>query len=158
MIRFSQAALKKVDELRSKYPTREACLLPVLHLAQKEFGYISLEAMEYIAELIDISPAKVYGVATFYIMYNRKPMGKYHIQVCKNISCNLSGSEDVLKEIKSILKIDKGETTKDNMFTLSTVECLGACGFGPVVQINDDYHEQVTKDKIREIIEELKKK
>lgn len=158
MIQFSQSALNKVEELKRSYPTKDACLLPVLHIAQKEFGYISSEVMEYVANVIGVPPARVYGVATFYTMYNKQPVGRYHIQVCTNISCHLSGSAKILDKIKSILNIQEGETTQDKMFTLSTVECLGACGFGPVVQINDDYYEQCTEEKIKEIIEDLRKK
>ncbi len=158
MIQFSQAAIKKVNELKRIYPIKDACLLPVLHLAQKEFGYISNDVMEYISGLLEISPAKVYGVATFYTMYNKKAVGKYHIQVCTNISCHLEGSTKILNVLKSLLNISEGQTTEDKMFTLSTVECLGACGFGPVVQINDDYYEQATERKIKEVISKLGKR
>jgi NADH-quinone oxidoreductase E subunit len=158
MIQFSKPAMQKIEELKNRYPTKDACLLPVLHIAQKEFGYISPEVMEYVAGIVGVPPARVYGVATFYTMYNKKPVGKYHIQVCTNISCHLAGSTRVLETIKTTLGIEEGQTTNDNMFTLSTVECLGACGFGPVVQINDDYYEQCTEEKIKEIIEDLRKK
>ena len=158
MIQFSQSAKEKVEELKRVYPTKDACLLPVLHIAQKEFGYISPEVMEYVAGVVGVSPARVYGVATFYTMYNKKPVGKYHVQVCTNISCHLEGSAQIVNTLKSVLGIKEGQTTKDNMFTLSTVECLGACGFGPVVQINDDYYEQCTEQKVKEIIEGLRKK
>lgn len=158
MIQFSQAAIKKVNELKRIYPIKDACLLPVLHLAQKEFGYISNDVMEYISDLLEVPPAKVYGVATFYTMYNKKPVGKYHIQVCTNISCHLEGSAKILNALKTLLNIGEGQTTEDKMFTLSTVECLGACGFGPVVQINDDYYEQATERKIKEVISKLVKK
>ena len=158
MIQFSQSAKEKVEELKRVYPTKDACLLPVLHIAQKEFGYISPEVMEYVAVVVGVSPARVYGVATFYTMYNKKPVGKYHVQVCTNISCHLEGSAQIVNTLKSVLGIKEGQTTKDNMFTLSAVECLGACGFGPVVQINDDYYEQCTEQKVKEIIEGLRKK
>ena len=158
MIQFSQPVMDRVEALKKAYPTKDACLLPVLHLAQKEFGYVSNEVMEYVAGLLGISPARVYGVATFYTMYDKKPVGRYHVQVCTNISCHLEGSNGVLDALKSVLGIGEGQTTQDRMFTLSTVECLGACGFGPVVQINDDYYEQCTESSIREIIEGLRKK
>lgn len=158
MIQFSQNAIKRVENLKKQYPTKEACLLPLLHIAQREFGYLSPEVMEYVAGLIGISPARVYGVATFYTMYNKQPVGKYHVQVCTNISCHLEGSPKILDTLKSLLQIENGQTTPDKMFTLSTVECLGACGFGPVVQINDDYYEQVTEQKMKDIIKELKSK
>ncbi len=158
MIQFSQSAKDKVEELKRAYPTKDACLLPVLHIAQKEFGYISPEVMEYVAGVVGVSPARVYGVATFYTMYNKKPVGKYHVQVCTNISCHLEGSAKIVDTLRSVLGIEEGQTTKDNMFTLSTVECLGACGFGPVVQINDEYYEQCTEEKVKEIIGDLRKK
>lgn len=158
MIQFSQNTMSRVEKLKKQYPTKDACLLPVLHIAQKEFGYISPEVMEYVAGLVGVSPARVYGVATFYTMYNKKPVGKYHVQVCTNISCHLEGSMKILNTLKSVLNIEEDQTTPDKMFTLSTVECLGACGFGPVVQINDDYHEQVTEQGIKQIISDLGKK
>ncbi len=158
MIQFSQNAIKRVESLKKQYPTKDACLLPVLHMAQKEFGYISPEVMEYVAGLIGISPARVYGVATFYTMYNKKTVGKYHVQVCTNISCHLEGSAKILDTLKSVLGIEEDQTTPDKMFTLSSVECLGACGFGPVVQINDDYYEQCTEQKIKDIVSDLRKK
>lgn len=158
MIQFSQPVMNKVEELKKVYPTKDACLLPVLHLAQKEFGYISPEVMEYVAGLVGVSPARVYGVATFYTMYDKKPVGKYHVQVCTNISCHLEGSARIVDTLKTVLGVENGETTKDNMFTLSVVECLGACGFGPVIQINDDYYEQCTEDKIIKIVADLRKK
>lgn len=158
MIQFSQNAISRIEKLKKQYPTKDACLLPVLHMAQKEFGYISPEVMEYVAGLVGISSARVYGVATFYTMYNKRPVGKYHVQVCTNISCHLEGSPMIMDTLKSLLNVEEGQTTPDRMFTLSSVECLGACGFGPVVQINDDYYEQVTEQKIKDIIKELRNK
>ncbi len=158
MIQFTQEAMSRVERLKRQYPTKDACLLPVLHIAQREFGHISPEVMEYVAGLVGVSPARVYGVATFYTMYNRKPVGTYHVQVCTNISCHLEGSPKMLDTLRSVLGIEEDQTTPDKMFTLSTVECLGACGFGPVVQINDDYYEQVTEQGIKDIIKGLRSK
>ena len=158
MIQFSQNTMSRVERLKKQYPTKDACLLPVLHIAQREFGYISREVVEYVAGLVGVSPARVYGVATFYTMYNKGPVGRYHVQVCTNISCHLEGSRKIMETLKSELNIEEGQTTSDRMFTLSSVECLGACGFGPVVQINDDYYEQVTEQTIGDVIRKLRNK
>ena len=157
-IKFSEQAQQEYEKILSHYPvSKESALLPVLHLAQKEFGYISDEVMQYVAKLLDISPVKVKGVATFYTMYNKQPVGKYHLQVCHNISCVLNGSEELIEHIKQKLNIENGETTEDGLFTLTEVECLGACGEGPVIQVNDDYHLSMTKEKVDELIEKLRR-
>ncbi len=132
-----------------------AALLPTLHLAQKEFGYISSEVEEYVAGYLDLPVTHVHGVATFYTMYNKKPVGKYHIQVCTNISCSLLGADHLFDYLSKKLKIGDGETTEDKKFTLSSVECLGSCGTAPVMQINDDYYEDLTEEKIDEILKGL---
>ena len=157
MVTFSEKAKAEFEEVLKRYPDKQAALLPALHLAQREFGYISREVMDYVASLLKLPPSEVYGVATFYTMYNKKPVGKYFIQVCKNISCSMLGAEDIVKHIEEKLGIRTGETTKDNMFTLATVECLGSCGTAPMMQINDDYYENLTGEKVDEIIDSLKK-
>ena len=157
MVCFSDKTKAEFDDLLKKYPDTQAALLPVLHLAQREFGYVSREVMDYVASLLKLPPSEVYGVATFYTMYNKKPVGRYFIQVCKNISCSMLGAEDIVKHLEKKLGIRTGETTKDNMFTLTTVECLGSCGTAPMMQINDDYYENLTAEKVDEILDSLKK-
>jgi NADH-quinone oxidoreductase E subunit len=152
-VEFDLNVRGEVEEILGRYPTKEAAILPVLHLAQREFGHISPEVAEYVAELLGFSPARIYGIATFYTMYNREPVGKYHIQVCKNISCSLLGAKMIIEHISGKLGIEKGETTSDGKFTLSLVECLGSCGTAPVMQVNDDYYENLTKDRVDGILD-----
>lgn len=152
---FSQEAKEKFNKFLEKYPTKEAALLPTLHLAQKEFGYLSIEGMDYVAKLLDLPPARVYGVASFYTMFNRKPVGKYHIQVCTNLSCSLMGAEEMVKYLEKKLNIKMGQTRADGKFTLSSVECLGSCGTAPMMQVNDLFYENLTFEGIDHILTQL---
>ena len=131
-------------------------LISPLAMAQKDFGYVSPEAMELIAGELGFTVAEVKAVATFYTMFNKKPVGRYHIQVCQNLTCSILGAEPLISYLEKKLGISCGETSKDKMFTLSRVECLGACGTAPVMQINDDYYENLTTQKIDEILATLK--
>ena len=158
IVEFSEQAKKEFEDILKRYPTKRAALLPVLYLAQREFGHISLRVMEYIAELLDITAADVYDTASFYTMFHLKPIGKYHIQVCHTLSCALMGASNIVDYIKKKLNIEVGETTEDGLFTLSKVECLGSCGTAPVMQINDDYYENLTEEKIDKVLDELREK
>src|ERR687896_262667 len=153
---FSQEAYKKFEEIIARYPKKEAAMLPVLYLAQQEFGHIGPEAIDYVAQLMGQSPARVYGVVSFYTMFNMKPIGRHHIQVCRTLSCALGGAEKITGFIKKKLALEVGQTTADGRFTLSEVECLASCGTAPMMQINDDYYENLTEEKISEILEGLK--
>jgi NADH-quinone oxidoreductase subunit E len=153
---FSPEMLKKFEETVSRYPKKEAAMLPVLYLAQQEFGYLSAEAIEYVARLMGQSPAQVHGVVSFYTMYNMKPIGRHHIQVCRTLSCALGGAEKITGFIKKKLAIEVGQTTADGRFTLSEVECLASCGTAPMMQINDDYYESLNEEKVTQILESLK--
>ncbi|MBF0623324.1 MAG: NADH-quinone oxidoreductase subunit NuoE [Magnetococcales bacterium] len=156
--RFSPESLREVEAIYRRYPPgqRRSALMPILFLAQREFGgWLSREALDYVAELTEIPPVRVYEVATFYTMYNLKPVGKYHVQVCTNISCWLCGSDGVVQALRNKLRLKWGETGDDNRFTLTEVECLGACVNAPMMQINDDYYEDLTPDKVAEIIDRL---
>ena len=155
-VEFSSEALKKFKETVSRYPKKEAAMLPVLYLAQQEFGYLSPEAIDYVAKLMGQSPAKVHGVVSFYTMYNMKPIGRHHIQVCRTLSCALGGAEKITDFIKKKLAIELGQTTADGRFTLSEVECLASCGTAPMMQINDDYYENLNEEKVTEILDSLK--
>ena len=155
-VEFSQETLKRFDEIVRRYPKKEAAMLPVLYLAQEEFGYLSAEAIEYVAKLMDLSPARVYGVVTFYTMLNMEPIGRHHVQVCRTLPCALVGAENITAFLKARLGIQVGETTPDGKFTLSEVECLASCGSGPMMQINDDYYENLTRENIEEILRSLK--
>lgn len=152
---LSDGFYKEIVKLKPRYPTNQALLLPALHLAQKENGWISDEIMDEVAAAIDIPPPVVREVITFYTMYNLKPVGKYHLQFCTNISCALLGAEELLDHCEKRLGISAGETTADRRFTISEVECLGACGTAPCVQINDDYHENLTPERLESALAEL---
>ncbi len=154
---FSTDKLNKVQELVSHYPEgkQKSALLPVLHLAQEEFGgWLSVEAMDYVASLLQLEPIEVYEVATFYSMYNLKPVGKYVFEVCQTGPCMLRGSDDIIAYIQHKLGIKTGETTPDGLFTLKTVECLGACGYAPMMQLGKFYKEHLTTEKVDVIIDE----
>jgi NADH-quinone oxidoreductase subunit E len=153
---FSEAGRVEFDRLLTRYPDRQAVILPALHLAQRELGYVSDEAIVHIAERVGTSPAYVEGVATFYTMYNRKPVGKYHVQICRNIACSLLGAEHLIEHLSRKLGVAPGETTPDGRFTLAKAECLGSCGTAPVMQVNDDYHENLTVESIDRILDGLK--
>jgi NADH-quinone oxidoreductase E subunit len=155
-VEFSPETLKKFEETVSRYPKKEAAMLPVLYLAQQEFGYLSSEAIDYVAKLMGQSPARVHGVVSFYTMYNMKPIGRHHIQVCRTLSCALGGAEKITEFIKKKLAIELGQTTADGRFTLSEVECLASCGTAPMMQINDDYYENLNEEKVTDILDSLK--
>lgn len=153
---FSEEAKKEIMEIIGHYPEKRSALIPLLHLAQKENGYLSEAAMRHVAEVLDLTPIQVYEVATFYSMFNLKPVGKYLLQVCHNLSCSLMGADSLIDYLKERLGIDIGETTPDNMFTLKTVECLASCGTAPVMQVNEDYHENLTKEKVDALLERFR--
>ncbi len=154
---FSQDKLNKVQELITHYPEgkQKSALIPLLHMAQEEGGgWLSVDAMDYVASLLQLEPIEVYEVATFYSMYNLKPVGKYLFEVCQTGPCMLNGSDNIIEYIQQKLRIKNGETTPDGLFTLKTVECLGACGYAPMMQLGKFYKEHLTKEKIDAIIEE----
>jgi NADH-quinone oxidoreductase subunit E len=159
-LNFPPEKLAKVKELISRYPEgkQKSAILPILHLAQEHFGgWLSTEAMDYVAELLNILPVEVYEVATFYSMYNLKPVGKYVFEVCQTGPCMINGSDEIIQYIKTTLSISVGETTSDGLFTLKTVECLGACGYAPMMQLGKSYREHLTKEKVDSIIAECRK-
>lgn len=153
---LSESKIKQIEELRKRYPLSKSLTLPVLWMVQEQEGWISPRAIEYVAQLLNVPKEHVYGVVTFYTMFNKKPVGKYHIQVCTNVSCQLLGGEKILDYICKKLEVHPGETTKDGKFTISEVECLGSCGSSPTMQINNDYYENLTLDKIDKILHSLK--
>ncbi len=158
MPQFSDETHKQFEEVLTHYPNKQAAILPTFWLAQQEFGHLSLEVMEYIAELLDLSPAYVGSVASFYTMFYQKPMGKFHVQVCTNLSCMLRGCDNIVSCLQDKLGIPLGQTTNDNVFSLSEVECLGSCGTAPVVQVNDEYHENLTPERVVQLIDDLTSK
>ena len=148
---------EQIEQILNRYPVRRSALLPLLHLAQQEEGYVSEAAMKEIAGILRLTPPQVYEVVTFYTMLNLKPLGKFHIQVCKSLMCALVGSDLLIGWLYMRLRIRPGETTADRLFTLSTVECLASCGTGPMMQINDEYYEGITEDKLDRILADLKR-
>jgi NADH-quinone oxidoreductase subunit E len=161
MIKFSEDKLKEVQAIINRYPEgkQKSALIPLLHLAQDEFGgWLSPETMDYVASILQIEPIEVYEVATFYSMYNLQPVGKHVFEVCHTGPCMLRGSDDIIAYIKKTLGIGVGETTEDGMFTLKTVECLGACGYAPMMQLGMHYREHLTPEKVDAIIAECRNK
>jgi len=159
-VKFSDQNLKEVERIINFYPEgkQKSAVIPVLHLAQQEFGgWLSVESMDYVASLLNMEPIEVYEVATFYSMYNLKPVRKYMFEVCQTGPCMLNRSDTIIKYIGDKLGIKPGETTSDGMFTLKTVECLGACGYAPMMQLGKNYREHLTKEKVDAIIEECRK-
>ncbi len=152
---YSAELRKKIEEVVARYPRKEAALLPVLHLVQNEIGCISPLEEQFVAGLLGLKPMKVREVVSFYTMISSRPLGRYHIQVCSNLSCTLLGAGTLLEYLEKKLGIGVGETSADQKFTLSTVECLGACELAPCMMVNFDYHGQLDKAKIDEILESL---
>ncbi len=152
---FSEENLAKIEALKLRYPSPAALSLPCLWMAQYQDGHISLEAIEVIGELIGTPPMEIYRVATFYTMFHLEPIGKYHFQLCKTLSCALCGKAEVLEHLIQRLGIRPGESSDDGKFALSQVECLGSCGTAPVMQMNDLYYENLTPEKIDAILESL---
>jgi NADH-quinone oxidoreductase E subunit len=147
---------ERFEKILTRYPSKRAALLPALGLAQELRGYVSPESMDRVAELLDLSPAYVRGVATFYTMYNKRPVGRYLVQVCTNISCNLCGADEVFDAFLEHTGTEAGDTSDDGNFTVIEAECLAGCGFPTCVQINSEYFENVTADEVPKILEHLK--
>lgn len=158
---FSPETMVEVSRILRQYPAdkQKSAVLPVLHLAQNEFGgWLSTETMDYVARLLHLHPIEVYEVATFYSMYNTTPVGKVMIEVCQTGPCCLNGAERIIGYLESKLNIKVGETTRDGMFTLKTVECLGACGYAPMFQIGEKFYEHLTEEKVDGILADMRKK
>jgi NADH-quinone oxidoreductase subunit E len=155
-VAFTAPQLEEVRRLQGLYPDRRGALLPVLHLAQETFGWISLEVEEYVAGLFDLSPAQVHEVVTFYTLFHREPTGRHVVAVCHNLSCHLAGAQGILALLKQRLGIEVGDTTGDGRVTLQAVECLCACEAAPMAQVDDRYELSLTPDKVDRILEGLR--
>lgn len=156
---FSADALALAKKIIGRYPEgkHKSALLPILHIAQAEFGgWLSAKSMDYVASLLNIEPIEVYEVASFYSMYNLKPVGKYLIEVCQTSSCWMCGAEDIVRYLEKKLQVETGQPTQDGMFQIKTVECLGSCGTAPMFQVGDKYYENLTFEKIDTILDELR--
>ncbi|MCU0440758.1 MAG: NADH-quinone oxidoreductase subunit NuoE [Bacteroidia bacterium] len=159
-IKFNAETMATVQQIIARYPAgkQKSALLPVLHIAQAEFdGWLSPEVMDYVASILNLQPIEVYEVASFYSMYNLKPVGKCLLEVCRTSSCWLRGAEDVVKHIEKRLGIKEGETTTDGMFTLKTVECLGSCGTAPMLMCGAQFHENLTLEKVDALLDNLRR-
>ena len=160
-VNLSEKTLARIEVLKSRFPEgkKKSALLTILHEVQDaNDNWLSIEAMDMVAEILSIKPIEVYEVASFYSMYNLKPVGKYLFEVCQTGPCMINGSDDIIGYIKSKLNIGVGETTTDGLFTLKTVECLGACGYAPMMQLGKTYREHLTKEKVDAIVEECRSK
>ncbi|MFQ6058349.1 MAG: NADH-quinone oxidoreductase subunit NuoE [Anaerolineae bacterium] len=153
---FSEKAKQELERVLAKYPDKRSALLPALYLAQEEYGYLSEEAMREVAELLELEPTEVYSVAGFYTLLYMEPAGRYVLQVCDDLPCALRGAEELVEHLCHKLGIRPGETTPDGLFTLETVPCLAACHRAPVMQVNLEYHEDLSEEKVDELIETLK--
>jgi NADH-quinone oxidoreductase E subunit len=153
---FTQQNLEKIDQILKKYPTKKAALMPLLWLAQEQNGFISGEVMKSVASILEVSLEEVLGVVTFYTMYHQHEMGKYHLQVCTNVSCLLRGGYDIWNHVRSKLEIENGQVTSDKKFSLEEVECMGSCGSAPMMAVNEDYYENLSLDQVDQIIESFK--
>jgi NADH-quinone oxidoreductase subunit E len=148
---------KQLEEILARYPNRMAATIPVLHLCQEQNGWISDEIMEWVANRLEVSAAHVKGVVTFYTLFNKEPVGKHQVWVCRTLSCALNGAEGVLHHCEKRLGIHAGETTRDGKITLRTAECLAACGNAPMIQVDRDYHEKLTLPEVDAILDRLLK-
>ena len=156
--KIPDSVMKKINEIASQYPEKNSAMLPALHLIQDEFGWIPPSAARQLADALDTTPNKVYAVISFYTMFNDKPVGKYHIQVCRGTACHVKGSDNVLQALERELKIGPGQTSRDGIFSLEVVACIGACGLAPVVAVNGKFFAGVTPEKVRKILEDYRKK
>ncbi len=154
---LSESAKKRIAELKEKFPERKSAILPAMHVVLEEIGFYNRDILKQVAGLLDLSEMEVAEVVSFYTYFPKQGVGKYHIQVCSNVSCMLLGAEQLLSYLEEKLKIKVGETTPDGLFTLSEVECLGSCGTAPVMQINQTYYENLTRVKVDRIIKDLRK-
>jgi NADH-quinone oxidoreductase E subunit len=154
---FTQENLQKIERILPKYPYKKAAVMPVLYIAQEQNGWISGEVIAEVAAQLDMHPEEVLGVVTFYTMYHKKPAGKYHIQVCTNVSCMLRGGYDIYDKVKGKLGIKNGEVTEDAVFSLEEVECMGSCGTAPMIAVNEDFYENLSMEEVDKILESLQK-
>jgi len=154
--KFNDTNLSKIEEILKKYPLKKPAVMPVLYLAQEQNGFISNEVIKEVADVLEITPEEVLGVVTFYTMYHQKEPGKYHIQVCTNVSCMLRGGYELYNKVKEKLGIDNLQVTEDKIFSLEEVECMGSCGTAPMLAVNEDYYENLTNEKVDQILDSLK--
>ncbi|WP_038248779.1 NADH-quinone oxidoreductase subunit NuoE family protein [Ghiorsea bivora] len=156
MPKFSEARLAEIDALIKRYPSAKSALMPVLYMAQQDFGYLSMETQQMVADVLNLRLMEVREVVTFYTMFKEQPHGKYLLEVCTNASCMLNGADELYAQMKDILGIGPGEITEDGLFSIAEVECAGACAGAPVVQVNNVYHEKVTAESMEALITKVR--
>ncbi|HJM99851.1 MAG TPA: NAD(P)H-dependent oxidoreductase subunit E, partial [Acidimicrobiales bacterium] len=156
MSRLNEESLRIANEIIGRYPIKKSALIPLLHLAQEQEGWVSREAMNHIAEILQITPAEVLGTCSFYEMFKRSPVGEYQLNICHGISCHLLGAENLLHHAEETLGIKEGETTEDGKFSLEGVECIAACTEAPCLQVNYRYQNKVTKPHFNQLVQEIK--
>jgi len=156
--KFTDENIKRIEKSIAKYPDKKAAVMDTLYIGQEQNGWVSGEVMQEVARTLEMPPEEVLGIVTFYTMYHQKPMGKYHIQVCTNVSCMLRGGYDIYEKVKKKLGIENMQVTGDNLFSLEEVECMGSCGTAPMIAVNEDYFENLDLVKAEQIIESLKNK
>lgn len=154
--KFTPENIERINKEIQKYPVKKPAVMATLYIAQEQNGYISNEVIKEVSTILDMTTEDVLGVVTFYTMYHQKQIGKYHIQVCTNVSCMLRGGYEIWNQVKDKLGLDNMESTEDHKFSLEEVECMGSCGSAPMLAVNEDYYENLTKDKVEEIINSLK--
>lgn len=154
---ISSRAAERVSELAKRYPHKKSAVMPALYIVQEELGWLPAVAYDWIAEKLDLAPAHVRSVASFYTMYYKQPVGKYHIQICRTLSCMLCGAKDITKHVKQRLGTSAGEVTADGFWSYEEVECLGSCGSAPMVQINDVFFENLTNEKLDAVMDRIQK-
>jgi len=156
-IRLSEAAEKKLQEIVTRYPQKKSAVMPALYIAQEECGWVTEKAVNWVASRLDLAPSHVYEVATFYTMYYKHPVGKYHIQICRTLSCMLCGAKDITAFVRQRLGIKAGEIAQDGMWSFEEVECLGSCGTAPMVQINDVFFENLTPESLGTLMDRIER-
>jgi NADH-quinone oxidoreductase E subunit len=156
--KFTEENLKRIESETSKYPLKQPAVMAALWIAQEQNGWISGEVMQEVAKVLNITAEEVLGIVTFYTMYHQKPMGKYHIQVCTNVSCMLRGGYEIFNRVKQKLSIENLQVTDDKIFSLEEVECMGSCGTAPMIAVNEDYYENLDKEKVEQLLNSFKDK
>ena len=154
--KFTEENLKRIESEISKYPTKQPAVMAALWIAQEQNGWISGEVMQEVAKILDMTAEEVLGIVTFYTMYHQKPMGKYHIQVCTNVSCMLRGGYEIYKQVKEKLNLENMQVSDDKIFSIEEVECMGSCGTAPMIAVNEDYFENLNKEKVEQILNSFK--
>jgi len=154
---FTEENLERINQELKKYPEKKPVVMKALYIGQEQNGHISNEVIKEVASLLEMQCEEVLGVVTFYSMFHQKPMGKYHIQVCTNVSCLLRGGYDIWDKVKEKLGIENMEITEDSIFSLEEVECMGSCGTAPMIAVNEDYYENLNQEKVEEILESLRR-